>query len=171
MSNDPIVPPLDGTMEIDTAMGRLPLWKAKALMIGRIQHVINDAAAAAHCDQPQTTRADPEDEPPPLAADASFTGGGFGKSPATVNVKAQRKDADPDEERERAQLMAELLDKLNADIEALDARLTAYEDRCAAEARSSEALNLAEGLAETNPDALSAMLEPLSKMPGERRYH
>jgi hypothetical protein len=63
MSNDPILPPIDDMLEVDTAYGRLPLWKAKALMVGRIQHVLNDAV--------QQTTAPADERPPPLAADAA----------------------------------------------------------------------------------------------------
>jgi hypothetical protein len=165
MSNEPIVPPIDEMMEVDTAMGRLPLWKAKALMVGRIQHVLNDAV--------QASTAPADERPPPPAADASFTGVGFGVSPATVNLK--KKDAvapDPAEASERAELMAQLMFKINAEIERLEQRVAAVEASRAADARSSEALALAESLAESNPTAPAAMLEPLGKkVPDERRYH
>jgi hypothetical protein len=61
MSDDPL-PPIDEMMEVDTAYGRLPLWKAKALMVGRIQHVLNDAV--------QSSTAPVDERPPALAADA-----------------------------------------------------------------------------------------------------
>jgi hypothetical protein len=63
MSDDPIIPPIDEMMEVDTAFGRIPLWKAKALMIGRIQHVLNDAV--------QQSTAPKDEQPPALAADDS----------------------------------------------------------------------------------------------------
>ena len=68
MSDEPILPPIDEMMEVDTAYGRIPLWKAKALMVGRIQYVLNDAAEAKH---PLTD----EEKPPPLAADADQLAG------------------------------------------------------------------------------------------------
>jgi hypothetical protein len=155
----------------------MPLWKCRAMSIAFTQRAIADAATASKDDLPQTTRADPKDEPPPLAADASFTGGGFGKSPAPVfGKKPHRKDVvapDPaDEELERKALLAELMDKIYADVEALEKRLTVYEDARAADARSAEALAVAEALAERDPAALAATLEPIRKVPDEgRSYH
>jgi hypothetical protein len=68
--------------------------------------------------------------------------------------------------------MAELMDKINADIEALDKRLTAFEASRAADTRSAEALAVAEALAEQDPAALAATLEPIHKVSDQgRRYH
>jgi hypothetical protein len=60
--------------------------------------------------------------------------------------------------------------KINDDIERLEQRLAAVEASRAADTRSAEALELAESLAESNPQALTAMLEPLHKsgLPPER---
>jgi hypothetical protein len=178
MNDDNIVPSASGTND---PLGEvtLPRWKFDAIMNGVFGRALSDLAredSAATKDDPPRGVGDPDSSAPPLAADASFTGGGFGNSPAPVFGKKHRKDGaalDPAAEaQEREQLMAELLAKINADIDALDARLTAYEDRCAADARSAEALQLAESLAESNPAALTAMLEPLQQLPNEvRRFN
>jgi hypothetical protein len=184
--SDDIVPPASGTND-PLAEVTLPRWKMNAILNGVFGRALSDIAredSAAAKDQQPRGVGDPDSSAPPLAADAdaSFTGSGFDNSPALVYGKdtvapdpavpsiSGAPLMDPAaEEQEREQLMAELLDKVNADIDALDERLTAYEDRCAAEAKSAEALALAESLAETNPEALNAMLEPLKKVPDELR--
>jgi hypothetical protein len=60
MSDDPILPPNDDMIDVQTPWGLLPRWKARALAIGEIQAVINDAA-----DQPSN------EKPAPLTADQS----------------------------------------------------------------------------------------------------
>lgn len=69
MTSDPKPPPSD-LENVHTAWGILPRWKARALALGEMQRVINDAASEAqqHPDQPHA--ADPERQAPPLVADA-----------------------------------------------------------------------------------------------------
>jgi hypothetical protein len=59
MVDHPITPPPDDLEDVMTPWGRLPRWKARAMALGEIQQVINDAAAGAK-------------KPPPLAADTAI---------------------------------------------------------------------------------------------------
>src|SRR6516165_7480566 len=78
----------DELADVDTAYGRMPKWKARALSVGWMQRVADSVRADDAKDPPKAV-ADPEETAPRMAADkgkrdASFTGGGFGKSPAKV---------------------------------------------------------------------------------------
>ena len=86
------VPPLNDLMDVDTRWGRMPLWKCRAMSLAYTQTAIADAADTKD-DQPLTTRADPKEEPPPLAADASINTNEFANTnvPNPAAEAAERK--------------------------------------------------------------------------------
>jgi hypothetical protein len=74
MSDNPITPPLDDLEDVMTSYGLIPRWKARALALGELQAVINDAVAQVRADdakddRPQLETAPPKHKPPALAAD------------------------------------------------------------------------------------------------------
>jgi hypothetical protein len=125
--------------EVITSRGSLPRWKARALALGEIQAVINEAATqiradSAKDDQPQLDIAPPEQQPPPLVADAAET-------------TAQAPSID-----------AEHLASIDAAIDALTARVDRMEAAQRAEA-ALEALEAAEDVAEAANSPQGMMLQ------------
>jgi hypothetical protein len=55
---DPIKPPEDDLTEVQTSWGKLPRWKARALALGEIQAVVNDAAELAAHEREEAKRRD-----------------------------------------------------------------------------------------------------------------
>jgi hypothetical protein len=64
-----ISPPARDLEDVKTEWGVMPRWKARALALGEIQRVINDAGIRADGVAPAQSTADPEELPPRPVAD------------------------------------------------------------------------------------------------------
>jgi hypothetical protein len=107
MSDNAIVPPVNDLEDVTTAWGMMPRWKARAMALAEMQTVIRESVDRSDgIIGRQVTPLTEEQEPPPLAADATLA---------------------------RPQLSAEDLKWIEDACDALDARLTALEARRAAE--------------------------------------
>jgi hypothetical protein len=103
-----ISPPARDLEEVNTEWGRLPRWKARALALGEIQAVLNEAGVRADGVAPATTSAPPDELPPRPVADA------------TTNVRAGGLTPDDLELIERA------VDDLETRLDAMEQRQRAY---------------------------------------------
>jgi hypothetical protein len=85
-----VKPPLDDLEDVQTAWGTMLRWKARALALGEMQRIVNDAASE-HPDQPIAP--DPARQAPPLAADAENDPPKAVIEPAMVEALSQDVDA------------------------------------------------------------------------------
>jgi hypothetical protein len=108
MSDNAIVPPVSDLEDVTTAWGVMPRWKARAMALAEMQTVIRESVDRSDgIIGPEVTPLTEEQQPPPLAADASTTS--------------------------RARLSDEDLKQIEAAVDALDQRLSALEARRRAE--------------------------------------
>jgi hypothetical protein len=64
-----IHPPAHDLEDVNTEWGRLPRWKARALALGEIQAILNEAGVRADGVAPASETAPPDQLAPPVVAD------------------------------------------------------------------------------------------------------
>jgi hypothetical protein len=119
-----ISPPAHDLEDVRTEWGVMPRWKARALALGEIQAILNEAGVRADGVAPATTTAPPDELPPrPVAAD-------------TPDVRAGGLAADDLAIIERA------VDDLETRLDAMEARQRAYHALLDAEAQIEQELGI-----------------------------
>jgi hypothetical protein len=108
-----INPPARDLEDVMTPWGRMPRWKCRALALGEIQAVLNEAGIRADGVAPAEATADPDELPPRPAADDTTE---EGEARAHLHM------------RERA-FRADDLAAINAAVDALSDRLDRLEAR------------------------------------------